>query len=1175
MRLLSRGYTAYTKVLAIAALMWVAANASAQMTVPLVPVTSPTISVGNGGLKAAQLPANLNGAKNTVPCAEILHGNGTGIGYVLSHGGVIPSTLSVSVGVQMLQPNIDYTLDPASGVLVFKKPVPTTEGISVYYRYVPGSDASRFNSSSPTALTLNFGGGSALQLSYGLSSSPQGQVSNTYGMGLTSKLVKGTNMSGMYYFSSPASSNSNLMMATPQNPATPTRAAPSPNNVNDHLIVQNLSSTMGSLNFHASYQDVGLHFNGFQALRQQNGGSAQVMSEINALEQSKGIKKLGFGGGIAFSKNSNLSTDFQNYKDGTGNVSMQNYALKSGGLTLNMSQRSISQNFHNFKGLSDITPSDRAQWSHEGGLRKNDLSAGWKLGKTSSLNFAANTISDTTGKLQSNSLNFDSKNLNVYWMNQNTGAQFGRVNDLSDAVKGQLALMIQQQFNPNATLANVTPVDKAQLAQDAGLNRSIMGFRSVLGKGSALGYQSYSIGNGQGSIQHQSLNFNTSRLQFGYNQQSIGKDFTKLSTMTAFEHAQFGNEVGMSQSNWTLGAQLNKLSHFGVVSSSVNDGTGGISQQTLGYDTPGIALALNSFNISPHFTRASDLAVPVPLQMAIAANQGFSGNNLAAHITAIKGLTLDAFNSDAVNSIGNVNRKIYRQHLLYSPDKVTHFEYLSEGNADASNAGVQNAFGRQYLVFNHTFGRGYGLNYYSDQMRQAVNPTQSLYLSTDTLHFETPQTGSIYGSADATQLNFGAGEFGNLTQVNLHKQINKAMTIALGDVTMDRSQGPTTETQQVGLQWQINKALSLTGSYSNMQTGQSGNTNTAQTAALDGVNKSATLLNETATMMAAATYTGTTGQPIGQALTGTLNAPAVSPQTANAMAAYNNFSNMTTQSVALTGTISQGIQLTGQFNQTRLNGQNINSVSDFALSNSKPLNLGLIRNLTISSHYTALANQIKTQNEALATQINGQLIGKNAFSIEYNDALLPNGQTTVFHCYTFHSDPSPKNRLHLNLMYKVMNVLGGADALVRNYQLNYALSKGSSLNYSLQTWPQQGNGPLLPLKISIFSFRQQINPMFNLALDYNSTNYMQINRLTRQLAFILTGNVNKLSAVNVGYGYDVDTTAGAGVNAHTFSLGYNQQVNTNNYFSLSSQYTLNKGPTPNVLEYNLSFGTMF
>lgn len=1175
MRILSRGYTVFTKALALAVLMGLTADASAQMTIPLVPTTSPTISVGKGGLETAKLPANLTNASNTVPCAEILHGNGSGIGYVLSHGGVIPSTLSVSVGVKMLQQNVDYTLDPASGVLVFKQPVPTTEGISVYYRYVPGSDASRFNSASPTALTLNFGGGSAMQFAYGLSSSPQGQVFNTYGMGLTSKLVNGTNMTGMYYFSSPTSSNSNLQMATPQNPATPTRAAPSPNDVNDHLIVQNLSSTMGSLNFHASYQDVGLNFNGFQALQQQNGGSAQVMNEINALEQSKGIKKLGFGGGIAFSKNSNLSTDFQNFQDATGNVSMQSYALKSGGLTLNMSQRNISQNFHNFNGLGDITPADRAQWAHEQGLQKNDLSAGWKLGKTSSLNFAANTISDTTGKLQSNSLNFDSKNLNVYWMNQNMGAQFGRVNDLSDAVKGQLALMIQQQFNPNVTLANVTPVDKAQLAQDAGLNRSIMGFRSVLGKGSALGYQSYSIGNGQGSLHNQSLNFNTSRLVFGYNQQSIGQGFTQLTTMTALEHAQFGNEVGMSQSNWMLGTQLSKVSHFGMVSSSVNDGVGGISQQTMGYDTKGIAVALNSFNISPKFTRASDLAVPVPLQMAIAANQGFSGNDLAAHITAIKGLTLDAFNSDAVNSTDNLNRKLYRQHLLYSPDKVTNLEYLSEGNADASNIGVQNAFDRQYLVLNHNFGRGYGLNYYSDQMRQVVNPTQTLYLSTDSLHFQVPQTGSIYGSADTTKLSFGAGEFGNLTQVNLHKQINKTMSIALGDVTMDRSKGPATQTQQVGLQWQINKALSLTGSYSNEQTGQSSNNSAAQTAALDGVNNNAAILNETATMMAAATYTDAAGQPMGQALTGTLNTPAVSPQTANAVAAYNDFNNMTTQSVALTGTISQGIQLTGKYNQTRLNGQNINSVSDFALSNSKPLNLGLIRNLTITSHYTELANQIKTQNEALTTQINGQLIGKNAFSIEYNDALLPNGQTSVFHCYTLQSDPSPKNRLHLNLMYKVMNVLGGADALVRNYQLNYALSKGSSLNYSLQTWPQQGNGPLMPLKISVFAFRQKINPMFSLALDYNSTSYMQINRLTRQLAFSLTGNLNKLSAVNVGYGYDVDTTAGAGVNAHTFSLGYNQQISAANYLNLSSQYTINKGPTPNVLEYNLSFGTQF
>src|SRR5215471_17021460 len=76
-----------------------------------------------GGQKLAYLDDKGAPKSATKPCLESLPGNGTRAGYMLSHGGIVPGSVRVSVGARSLRSGVDYGLDYASGMLVFTEPV--------------------------------------------------------------------------------------------------------------------------------------------------------------------------------------------------------------------------------------------------------------------------------------------------------------------------------------------------------------------------------------------------------------------------------------------------------------------------------------------------------------------------------------------------------------------------------------------------------------------------------------------------------------------------------------------------------------------------------------------------------------------------------------------------------------------------------------------------------------------------------------------------------------------------------------------------------------------------------------------------------------------------------------------------------------------------------------------
>ncbi|MBM3494614.1 MAG: hypothetical protein FJX72_09915, partial [Armatimonadetes bacterium] len=277
------------------------------------------------------------------PFLETLRGNGTRAGYMLSHGGIVPASVRVSVGARSLR-NSEFGLDYNSGMLVFTDPVRRFDTVTISYQYVDGMDGSRSVAQS-SGLAMSFRG-TSLNFGYGVSSF-NGLDFNSYGLSMNSKIGSGGALKGFMYFSTPASSNGNVVGRTDSTRASNVRRDERAAK-NDSLITQDLNVKVGSANVRATYQDVGRDFGGFQAMRQSNATNADILKEIATLEKERGIRRLGFGSTMSLGGKNTVGVDWDRVSDGQDDVTRQGLSLNLKGMSLKYSDMAIGRGFAGF-----------------------------------------------------------------------------------------------------------------------------------------------------------------------------------------------------------------------------------------------------------------------------------------------------------------------------------------------------------------------------------------------------------------------------------------------------------------------------------------------------------------------------------------------------------------------------------------------------------------------------------------------------------------------------------------------------------------------------------------------------------------------------------------------------------------------------------------------------------
>lgn len=744
-----------------------------------------------------------------VSYAELLRGNGARAGYMLSHGGIVPNTVTVSVGARTLRENVDYYLDYANGMLAFAEPVRQFDTIRASYQYIGGMDAAR-SLSGISGLTLNFAK-TSLNLGYGISNNGSGLNFNTYGLGLNTSVAKGLNLSSLLYFSTPSSSNQNLALSMTTNGA-PTRAANAATAKGDQLLVQNLNYAAGNTRFRATYQDVGRQFSGFQSMRQSNANNADALAQIAALEKERGIRRLGFGAGFGLSQGGALSFDWDQIKDGSGGITKQAIGYTTKAFHFNFASQSVGQTFNSFGNLRDATA---AQWAIERGIRRNDMSLGFMAGKSGTFNFLSSTFGDTTGRFARQQFSFTGKAINFAMSSSNSTAGFGRLAHMTDAEKAAVALDIHRQYNPTAAPTEVTQKDKEQIGASAGLSRSSMALSAPVGKQSTVSYYTSTIADQTGGVKRSGINLTMKGLSFSWLDQSITSGFTRLSSLSDFERAQLGNEVGLHRQSLALNLALSKISSLQYNQLSFRDTASGMSRQSIAYQTKGFDVKLNMADVDRNFTRTADIVgLTNPERAQLASEIGFKRTELSTNLTAIKGLTLNTYTYSANNASEQLARDIYRYNLAWNASKTLKLNYLTEGNSNAQYGKALNGVDHSLLTFEDQFAKSrLKLNGFFDTLTNTINGVQGPTTTTSFLHFEGGLSKAASLMSEMKRIDYGNGHFENTLQTDLNFRASKDLSLHFNHLGIDRGADPSADTNSMQWTWQVNKGLHIGGTY--------------------------------------------------------------------------------------------------------------------------------------------------------------------------------------------------------------------------------------------------------------------------------------------------------------------------------------------------------------------------
>jgi len=544
----------------------------------------------------------------------------------------------------------------------------------------------------------------------------------------------------------------------------------------------------------------------------------------------------------------------------------------------------------------------------------------------------------------------------------------------------------------------------------------------------------------------------------------------------------------------------------------------GVLRQGITFDTKGISFAANMAQTDKDFTRASDLALPDADKNQIAAERGFKRTDVTAKVTAIKGLTLDSYFYTAQDVVDQLTHDTHKLNLLYTPNKKSTISYLDESDLTASD-NQQNGTTHRLLKIDQILGRGYLLNGYFDETATYAKGVETKAANTDFLHFETPKNQVNGMSLDATRITFQDGAFANTTNLNVHVKPRKDLSLTYSRQEVDRNDdlGAVTQagtTPRAGVETTDKFDLQWQA--------------TKQFAVVAGLSQTDTTDN----------------------------------------------SNSDVVSIGLKGDPVKNLSVTAKFDELH-DTKNTKDTADFSLSNAKPINCGLIKDLTFTARYASLNDQRKLQNETMTGRMAWKL-WKNEFVLDYGGLTKPDGTSTISRLYSFTTDPNPKNRFHGSFSYKDLTLATGEEKLVRRFTADWRLDKATSFSYLYGTLPQDEKGNISPITTANISLKHAIRPDRSFEFFYRLSDNEQTRVMTRSLGFGYNHKLSNKSKFSIAYSKDTNQLADSYDRSDHLHFSFDHQFTTENLISLSTEIrSHDKKDLTNEIQTNLDFRWRF
>ena len=760
-------------------------------------------------------------AEDIGTCAsEILPGNGTRAGYMLGHGGVISGSEWVDIGTHHGTRNTDYVIDYASGTLFFTEPVSQMESVRVDYRYSAKSATAERGPGAPGLVALKFGQNlqTSMLYAYRTADSSQGfgaQDILTYGMNTITKLGGLSSLSGMFYVASPQKAS----RITVDNMGQPAKGKAAKVR-KDRLIVQDADLNAGKVRLKLGYQDVGQDFAGFASMRDSKAAPTDV---LNQLEKEKGIKRMSIVGGSPSGNDEGLSFAMSRVADKNDDIVSRSLGYRSDSFRFTFSARDVGKGFARFK---DIREADRAQLAAESGMRRQSIGMQFRTGLAGDKKPAWSGISITQLSGSSGSMSYESADVDLGRVRlqadvRSMDSSFNKLGALTDEERARMALMARRQFDPTAPASQVTAEDKAQIANEQGLDRSTC-VVTVDGTAVDTWLSLSSVDSSLGGLSRKAVGLVSSRFGIHLSTQTIGGAFGKLGVLQPVERAHFGNEFGMTRTE--IGGRVKIAgSDVAVDSASVVDNKGaGVFRETLSFKNPRLSIRANLQDIDPRFSRILDLSDPD--KKTLQQELGFSRSDYTITCQATKSLLIDSYLYDSTNITAGQTRGQSRHKIAYTPTHGPKVNLLRDGFSYISESGNLASYFHQEIKLDQTFDMLGGLAFkgrsdtYTDQ--DGLKDPKTTTISEN--HVESDPKARTSFTADLVNIDYGLGRFENTQAVNVKTAAVRSVSLLGGFATTARDSGKSEANGKFGFEWAVRKGLKMTLNMANRNGGPQG-----------------------------------------------------------------------------------------------------------------------------------------------------------------------------------------------------------------------------------------------------------------------------------------------------------------------------------------------------------------
>lgn len=782
---------------------------------------------------------------------ELLPGNGTRAGYMLGHGNLITESEWVSIGAKRAARNRDYTIDYESGMLFFTEPVSTMNTVQVDYRYSAKGGAER-KQATPSMMAMKFGSGLQTNMMYSLraaESTPglNGQDVLTYGLSNISKFGASSNssLSGMFYVTSPQASNRVTLNATgaPVN-TTETQIK------RDHLIVQDADLQAGKFRLKLGYQDVGQDFVGFSSLKDSKVTAADA---LNQLEKEKGVRRMsvaGEGQGLNFAVN--------RISDKGDEILSRNIGYKTDTFAFAYNARNVGRQFDHFK---EIREADRAQMAAEQGMNRQSFSMQFRTAVSvdkkaiwSGVNFT--DLSDGGADLSYRQADIQVGGVQIQADVRSSDPNFNRLSALTDEERSRMALMARRQFDPSAS--QVTAEDKAQIANEAGLDRSTYVVQIDAGRIDTWMSMS-NVDSQKGGLTRRAFGLKGNGFSAYFDSQNIDSKFDKLAALQPIEKTHYGNEFGMSRTE--LGGMLKLMkSDVTLDTANVVDNAGaGFHREKFAVKNSKLNFVANFQDIDAGFSRIMDLSNPD--REKLTQDRGFRRADYAIKFQPIKTLAFDSYLYDSTNVTAGQTRGQNRHKVAYAPVGGPKVNFLTDDFSYIAESGNIASYFHREVKFDHSFNVLGGL---AVKGRNDIYTTEEGDLGPQTTtvfenHIESNPKARTSFTADVVNIDYGGGKYDNTHSVGFKTAAVRSLSLVSGYSTTARDSGNSETNSLVGFEWDARKDLKMTFSTASRDGGPKGNQNSSSFSLNGLLAKRLALLNDV-TIASAMNHTSLRGK---------------------------------------------------------------------------------------------------------------------------------------------------------------------------------------------------------------------------------------------------------------------------------------------------------------------------